>query len=571
MGVRRCLIFWCLVAGLLSACGPEAWERDPAVQAAKKACKRPSEIDWYSCVERRAVESLNPDLCRLAGIWIDDMCLQAVYEAAGDPTICDQLYLEGVRPTCRAYYAEFVTPPPGFAVFRSDQFPMEIAFPPGWAAAKGPKSLALPFTGVLAFSSWGESDFWAPAMTEADPSTYWPLQVLAQVPSGEAYVVLIADYDYASRAQEYGLEHESRELTSLWEPRDCRNAGGASWVTFLKWGRLFRLEVYCPSDVSDATAAAVDSLIASWRFDRVFVRDPGWASVRARSLLPAETHPEWFPVVSSASGDQDFLQASWERGIARRITRAEMQGDIVSVTFMLTRDDSAPDADDDDCPLDRCHWWRFEARPNDEVELMEEGGAALSLLPVKGTFLAYRDPGMGFAVEVPADWETGDLTEGIDALARTWSGIEFRSGLYPYGHEAFNRYSIRVYAAPSAGGTLTETVELGLSPLIPAYREQVEIHCCLTVGGEQAMELLNYPPSRWGNRQIAVLHDGREYRLNFYPLAGMTTATPAGVEAQLAFETFLRTFSFIPISATPAVPAPTVTPVPTPSPPPPDI
>jgi hypothetical protein len=128
-----------------------------------------------------------------------------------------------------------------------------------------------------------------------------------------------------------------------------------------------------------------------------------------------------------------------------------------------------------------------------------------------------------------------------------------------------------VYAAPSAGGTLTETVELGLSPLIPAYREQVEIHCCLTVGGEQAMELLNYPPSRWGNRQIAVLHDGREYRLNFYPLAGMTTATPAGVEAQLAFETFLRTFSFIPISATPAVPAPTVTPVPTPSPPPPDI
>jgi hypothetical protein len=152
---------------------------------------------------------------------------------------------------------------------------MEVALPPGWAAAEGPRSLAAPFTGVLALSSWGEADFWAPATTEADASTYGSLQALAQIPSGGAYVVLIADCGYASRVQEYGPEHESRELTSLWEPKDCRDAGGASWVTFLKWGHLFRLEIYCPSDVSDATAAAVDSLIASWRFDRVFVRDPG--------------------------------------------------------------------------------------------------------------------------------------------------------------------------------------------------------------------------------------------------------------------------------------------------------
>jgi hypothetical protein len=286
--MNRLLCVLVVASLLLAACGPEAWERDPAIQAAKRECKQVAEGDSYTCIERRAVETLNPDVCRLAGIWIDDMCLQAVYEAAGDPAICDELYLEGVRPICRAYYSE---------------------------------------------------------------------------------------------------------------------------------------------------------------------------------------------------------------------------------------------------------------------------GAAL--------LLRYHDPVLGFAAEVPAGWETGEHTELVDALGRRWTSVEFRSGLYPYGQQAFDRYSIGVQASPSLGGTLTETVELSLSPLVPAYRDQVEMDCCLAVAGEQAMELLNYPPTRWGNRQIVFLHDGWEYRLNFYPLAGMTTATPAGVEAQLAFDRFLDTFSFLPVGATPAVPAPTVTPAPT--------
>ena len=37
---------------------------------------------------------------------MDDACLQAVYEAADDPAICDRLYLPGVVPTCKAYYAD---------------------------------------------------------------------------------------------------------------------------------------------------------------------------------------------------------------------------------------------------------------------------------------------------------------------------------------------------------------------------------------------------------------------------------------------------------------------------------
>jgi hypothetical protein len=93
-----------LLAFVLATCGPEAWERDPEILAVKAVCKGLEEGERYDCIERHAMESLNPDICRLAGIWIDDMCLQAVYEAADDPAICEQLYLEGVRPNCRAYY-----------------------------------------------------------------------------------------------------------------------------------------------------------------------------------------------------------------------------------------------------------------------------------------------------------------------------------------------------------------------------------------------------------------------------------------------------------------------------------
>ena len=95
----------CLMAIPLAACAPQPWKQAPDVQAAKRDCTDLAEGERYACIERHAVDSLNPDVCRLAGMWVDDMCLQAVYEAADDPTICDQLYLEGVRPTCRAYYS----------------------------------------------------------------------------------------------------------------------------------------------------------------------------------------------------------------------------------------------------------------------------------------------------------------------------------------------------------------------------------------------------------------------------------------------------------------------------------
>jgi len=277
---------------LLTTCGLEAWQRDPEVQAARKACRGLDEGGRYACVERRAVETLNPDICRLAGIWIDDMCLQAVYEAAADSAICEHLYLEGVRPTCRAYYAQFA------------------------------------------------------------PST-----------------------------------------------------------------------------------------------------------------------------------------------------------------------------------------------------------------------LRYDDPALGFAVEYPIGWEVEAPLAYVDAQAQTWSVVRFQSNLYGYGEQAFGKYAVDVAVGDSAGRTLAETVAYGLEPIVPDVRDTIESRCCLTVGGEPAMELFfGWPMASWGSRQVVTVHGGWVYRLSFYPQQTLDGNTPADAAARAAFDTFLRTFTFIPVTVSPPSPTPTVMPAPTPSP-----
>lgn len=93
---------------LLAACfaRPPLQSEDPDVRAARAACQAMPEADRFACIEQQAVASRNPDVCRLLGIAVDDACLQSVYEAANDPAICDRLYLPGVVPTCKAYYAD---------------------------------------------------------------------------------------------------------------------------------------------------------------------------------------------------------------------------------------------------------------------------------------------------------------------------------------------------------------------------------------------------------------------------------------------------------------------------------
>ncbi len=121
---RRSIVL-VLFLGILAACTDDSsWRNDPTIVAARDACKSGSGVD-YNCIEGQAVTALNPEICRLAGIGIDDMCLQAVYEAADDPSICDRIYLRGVVPNCRAYYAS-PSPSQDLSVFYGNRPPAAI-------------------------------------------------------------------------------------------------------------------------------------------------------------------------------------------------------------------------------------------------------------------------------------------------------------------------------------------------------------------------------------------------------------------------------------------------------------
>ena len=111
-GNKVALLAGALLTGmLLATCLGPAWKRDPDVQAVKAACLSLPKAEQFACIEREAVARLNPDVCRLAGIAIDDACLQSVYEAAGGPAICNRIYLRGVVLNCWAWYG-LPTPAP---------------------------------------------------------------------------------------------------------------------------------------------------------------------------------------------------------------------------------------------------------------------------------------------------------------------------------------------------------------------------------------------------------------------------------------------------------------------------
>ena len=105
-------------------------------------------------------------------------------------------------------------------------------------------------------------------------------------------------------------------------------------------------------------------------------------------------------------------------------------------------------------------------------------------------------------------------------------------------------------------------MEYALSPLSQSMRDQLKPRY-LTVGGQSAMELTSFPWERFGSRKIWVVHDELEYTLSFRP--HMDLYTPSDTKARTAFDPFLRTFTFIPITETPSWRIPTPTPVPTPT------
>jgi hypothetical protein len=266
------------------------------------------------------------------------------------------------------------TSTPSATSFRSNLAHLEAPLPMGWAAVEGPQSLARPFTGLVAFNSWGQAGFWAPEITTASGSQYDAGTVLKQMPAGGAYIVLVDQSGGPMIPELYGPEYQPADLSGLWSGKDCRAAaGGPNWQGFYKWGRYLILEVFCQPTASDATAAAVSALLAGWRFDRVPAGDEGWAVVTARALLPAAVEPSKFPINAGWSEGTGPEESSRSDGNVMRTTKTQVQGENIAVIF--TYHWSVPLLADS--TTGKSHWWQYEARPNGAVVMMSEGGDTL--------------------------------------------------------------------------------------------------------------------------------------------------------------------------------------------------
>lgn len=273
------------------------------------------------------------------------------------------------------------------AHFRSEQFHVEVDLPRGWGAAEGPLYLARPFTGWVAFNSWGEDGFWATEVVtetaQGVQASYGPVHILGQLPSDGAYVALVYFGGGPVQApDEIEPDYEQRDLAALLEgtdPREGEIHPGVTYIFFNKWGRRMRLEIYVAPEASDATVAELTTLLESWRFDEVPAGDVGWATFEARKALPASVEPEKFPVLGggpdASTSQQDDIVRTTAAEHLQTTPGTKTPDATVVVTFTYRWDAPQQGPLSDECPPDRCHWWRVEARPNGEVVLVQEGGA----------------------------------------------------------------------------------------------------------------------------------------------------------------------------------------------------
>jgi hypothetical protein len=270
-------------------------------------------------------------------------------------------------------------PTPAPARFRSETHHLEAGLPESWAASEGPESLTPHLEGLVAFNSWGQEGFWARQVETQTASglsfSYSPEIILDQIPPGGAYAVLVHIAGGPPLAPEdYGPEYERQDLGDLWAGWDCRETTPFS-AGFYKWGRSLRLEVYCKAGSSDETVSELDQVLDSWRFDRVPAGDVGWATVSARELLPPEANPRRFPILAGGP-TESYIQ---DRDILWKTRADRLAGEVVVVTYSLGWDVPETGLVGGDCLPESCHWWQYEARPDGEVVLVEEGGAALPI------------------------------------------------------------------------------------------------------------------------------------------------------------------------------------------------
>jgi hypothetical protein len=281
----------------------------------------------------------------------------------------------------------FVSPPGGRPIldpaqrqgtrpFYSQLVHAEVVLPPGWVGVEGSEQLTPHISALAAFNSWGGADYWAQAVGKGCCShSYGGQDVLDQLPAGGAYVVLVDQGRMPGTMDGY-VEHTGRGLAELWGSTDCRDGdtlAGVNALPFCKWVRCYTLTVHCAADVSDATADAVDALIASWQFDPYPIGDTWWATQQAISLLPAAAEPALFSPIDG----QGYRWIVPGETLETRLAETAVEENVVTVVFSFRWQVPLSELGARQCPEDSCHWWRVEVGPSGAATLVAEGGAPL--------------------------------------------------------------------------------------------------------------------------------------------------------------------------------------------------
>lgn len=178
-------------------------------------------------------------------------------------------------------------------------------------------------------------------------------------------------------------------------------------------------------------------------------------------------------------------------------------------------------------------------------------------IPVSPT-VRYLSPELGFSVECPVSWSAATSGPGIEAPG--WlrlGGAGFASDGYVQGDQALGHYTVEASVLQAPAPTAAEAAQAWLAILGTIDRQAIGQRA-LTVAGEPAVELTNLPDR---SRQVWVVHEGRLYKLRFSP----PQASERDAPARAAYDGFLQSFAFVPITQTAVPPTGTPTPAPTPT------
>lgn len=159
--------------------------------------------------------------------------------------------------------------------YHSAKYNMNVQISLGWVGIEGPTNLKFPgIEGLVAFNSWGQTDFWAKAESENNTGGpisfhYSPAVVASQIPGGGAYIALVEE-DGPPYIDEKPVEYTGNDLSGLYQSHDWRqdSADEAYFKNFYKGGLDLTLVVACSPNASDQTIAQINDLLKSWRFGK---------------------------------------------------------------------------------------------------------------------------------------------------------------------------------------------------------------------------------------------------------------------------------------------------------------